>query len=105
MSAQLKPLESARFEPRRSLREDSALLPMVAPQILFVAEAAGRFEALPRVSSADESATSPKPWHRRLFEAIGAVLAPYPPPYLSRHLCRDIGIDWTPEPPVRNWPW
>src|SRR5262245_7913050 len=104
MSAQLKPLESARFEPCRSLRQDSVLLPMVAPQILFIAEAAGRYDS-PRVSASEAAPAARRRFHRHLFAVLGALLAPYPPPYLSKHLCRDICIDWSPEPKVRNWPW
>ena len=105
MSAQLKPLDSARFEPRRSLRGDSVLLPMIAPQILFIAKAASRLDASPHASAAEESAAPAHSWHRRLFAAVGTLFAPNEPPYLSEHLCKDIGLDWTPEPRVHNWPW
>ena len=46
------------------------------------------------------------PWYSRLAAAIGRLLEPRQPRYpLTEHLCRDIGLDWTPEPRVRTWPW
>ena len=103
MSAQLKHIDPVPFEPRRSLRDDALLLPIVTAQMLFVAEVANLEPR--REPRREETAPPPMPWPRRLLTALTGIFAPYQPQYLSEHLCRDIGLDWNPEPPVHNWPW
>jgi hypothetical protein len=112
-------LKSAEFTPetRLSARDDLARVPLIAPQLMII-EMAGHLD-LPRRTYWGERA-EPLPANRqepaadeprisgvrRLLGAIGQRLFPRPRlPRLSEHLCRDIGIDWTPEPPVRTWPW
>jgi hypothetical protein len=75
---------------------------MMNSQLLFMSEYAGRFEPqrapLPELPS--ESLL------RRLIVRIGRRLLPQtPPPYLSDHLCRDIGIEPMRKDPEVFWPW
>jgi hypothetical protein len=43
---------------------------------------------------------------RRLRSTVSRHLRQHsPPPCLSKHLCRDIGIEPPPERPERPWPW
>ena len=105
------PLKSAEFTPaeaRLSTRDNLARVPLIAP-----GEVSGYLE-LPRCSDWEAPAAAraqPAPAEPRisglrlLIAAIGGLLLHNPPPYLSKHLCRDIGIDWRPEPPVQTWPW
>jgi hypothetical protein len=84
--------------------DDAILLPRIATQALFTSVDAGRCNPPRREPwPAEERST---PWYSRLAAAIGRLLEPRQPRYpLSEHLCRDIGLEWTPEPPVRTWPW
>lgn len=113
----MKPhLKSAEFTPaeaRHSTRDYLARVPLIAPQLMVMGEVSRHLD-LPRCSywevpAAERAQPAPAEPRisvvRRLAAAIGGLLLYNPPPYLSKHLCRDIGIDWRPEPPVRNWPW
>ncbi len=42
---------------------------------------------------------------RRLQSRVSRRLRQHPPPPLSAHLCRDIGIDPPPKSQERPWPW
>ncbi len=43
---------------------------------------------------------------RRLGSAVRRRLRQHsPPPYFSKHLCRDIGIEPPPKQQERPWPW
>ena len=102
MNALTKPREIGRFEYSESRRDDAILLPLIATQTLFTSEDAGRNPPR-REPWVDEWGT---PWYSRLAAAIGRLLEPRQPRYpLTEHLCRDIGLDWKPEPRVRTWPW
>jgi len=108
MNALTKPCE---FEPAAanfSGRESAIPLPLIATQALFTAEDAVRSSPPRREPWADEpwKERPVTPWYRRLGGAIGRLLEPRPPRYpLTEHLCRDIGLEWRAEPPVRTWPW
>jgi hypothetical protein len=115
MKAQLKSAEFTPAEARLSTRDDLARVPLIAPQLMVIGELAGHLD-LPRRSYWEEAPPlpanrEPAPEEarvsglRRLLGAIGGLLLHNPPPFLSKHLCRDIGIDWRPEPPVQTWPW
>ena len=113
MKAQLKSAEFTPAEARLSTRDNLARVPLIAPQLMFVGEVSGYLD-LPRCSywevpAAERAQPAPAEPRisglRRLLGAIGGLLLHNPPPYLSKHLCRDIGIDWRPEPPVQTWPW
>lgn len=80
------------------------LLPLIATQTLFTSVDAGRHDPPRREPWLGEDLSAP--WYSRLAGAIGRLLEPRQPRYpLTEHLCRDIGLDWTPEPRVRTWPW
>lgn len=75
---------------------------MMNSQLLFMSEYAGRFD--PRRSPWPEA--PPESFLRRLIVRIGRRLRQHPPPpYLSDHLCRDIGIEPMPKPQELFWPW
>jgi hypothetical protein len=84
-------------------RRDSAIsLPLIATQ--FTSDDAGRCDPPRREPWRDKRPSTP--WYRRLAGAIGPLLEPRQPRHpLTEHLCRDIGLDWKPERPVRTWPW
>jgi hypothetical protein len=95
-----KPVRIDEDAARRTTREGVA--PMMNSQLLFMSEYAGRFDA-PRSRSPEAPSGSVL---RRLIVRIGRRLRPNPaPPYLSDHLCRDIGIEPMPKEPEVFWPW
>jgi len=107
MNAQTKPVRIDPVEARISAREDAVHLPLIAPQMLIIAEIAGRLDPPRRSYWPEESSPARPQRFRRLLAAIGRRLRPHSPPrHLSEHLCRDIGLEWIPpEPPPRFWPW
>jgi hypothetical protein len=75
---------------------------MMNSQLLFMSEYAARLES-PHARSAQAPSQSAL---RRLIVRIGRRLRPHsPPPYLSDHLCRDIGIEPMQKEPEVFWPW
>jgi hypothetical protein len=87
-----------------SHRGDAVFLPLIATQTLFTGEDAGRRD--PPRREPWRGGKPSTPWYRRLAGAFGRLLEPRQPRLpLTEHLCRDIGLDWTPERPVRTWPW
>jgi hypothetical protein len=73
---------------------------MITSQILF--EFFGRLAPTRyphRLEDRPESAL------RRLQSTVRRRLRQHPPPPLSAHLCRDIGIDPPPKSQERPWPW
>jgi hypothetical protein len=74
---------------------------MMNSQLLFMSEYAARIE--PARSRSPEAPS--ESFLRRLIVRIGRRLRPNPPPYLSAHLCRDIGIEPMPERQEVLWPW
>ena len=87
-----------------SRRGDAIPLPLIATQTLFTSVDAGRCDPPRREPWPGEELSAP--WYSRLAVAIGRFLEPRQPRYpLTEHLCRDIGLDWKPEPRVRTWPW
>ncbi len=75
---------------------------MMNSQLLFTSEYAGRFDP-PRARSPEAPSESVL---RRLIVRIGRRLRRHsPPPYLSDHLCRDIGIEPMPKSQELFWPW
>ena len=104
MNAFTKPNEFAAIESNISRRSDLAPLPLIATQALFTSVDAGHRDPPRRESWPGEELLAP--WYSRLAAAIGRALEPRKPRYpLTEHLCRDIGLDWKPEPRVRTWPW
>jgi hypothetical protein len=74
---------------------------MMNSQLLFMSEYAARID--PRRSRSPEAPSESV--LRRLIVRIGRRLRPNPPPYLSAHLCRDIGIEPMPKSRELFWPW
>jgi hypothetical protein len=103
VNALTKPLKFDAAETAVS-RGESALPPsLVTTQPLFTADYIRPLGPLRREPMPEERATRP-------FRSFGALVLRslwprHRPQYLSEHLCRDIGIEYTPEPPVRTWPW
>ena len=104
MNALTKPREFDPIDSNISRRDNAILLPLIATQSLFTAEDARRRDPPRREPWPGDERSAP--WYSRLAAAIGRLLEPRQPRYpLTEHLCRDIGLEWTPEPPVRTWPW
>jgi hypothetical protein len=104
MNALTKQRETDTVDSNLSRRGDAILLPLIATQTLFISEDAGRCEPPRREPWPGEERSTP--WYSRLAGAIGRLLEPRQPRYpLTEHLCRDIGLEWRPEPRVRSWPW
>lgn len=103
MNALTRPREIDAVEANSRRCDDAILLPLIATQALFISVDAGRRNPPRREPREGEPE---KPWYSRLAAAIGRMLEPRQPRYpLTEHLCRDIGLDWKPEPRVRTWPW
>ena len=103
MNALSKPIDFDAAETAIRRRDSAAPLPLVATQTLFTANYTRPLDPPRRVPMPEERATRP-------FRSFGALVLRslwprHRPQYLSEHLCRDIGLDWTPEPRVRTWPW
>ncbi len=104
MNALTKPREFDSVDSNISRRDDAILLPLIATHNLFTSVDAGRCTPPAREPWPGEERSAP--WYSRLAAAIGRLLEPRQPRYpLTEHLCRDIGLEWKPEPRVRNWPW
>ncbi len=104
MNALTNPREIDPVESNISRRDDDILLPLIATQTLFTSEDAGRCNPPRREPWPGEERSAP--WYSRLADRRRPLLEPRQPRYpLTEHLCRDIGLEWTPEPPVRTWPW
>jgi hypothetical protein len=87
-----------------SRRGDAVFSPLIATQSLFTSEDAGRRDQPRREPWRDDEPSAS--WYRRLGAMFLRLLEPHRPRYpLTEHLCRDIGLDWKPERPVRTWPW
>lgn len=103
MNALTKQREFAANDDNLSVRGEAMPLPLIATQSPFAAADACRADPPHRAPWPEEPTA---PWYLRLGAAIGRLLEPRKPRYpLTEHLCRDIGLDWTPEKPVRTWPW
>lgn len=103
MNALTKPLDLDAAEDAISCRESTVLLPLAATQTLFTADYTRPLGPPRREPMTEERAARP-------FRSFGALVMRslwprHRPQYLSEHLCRDIGIEYTPEPPVSMWPW
>jgi len=104
MNALTNPREIDPAEANISRRGDAIPLPLIATQTLFTSVDASRCDPARREPWPGEELSTP--WLSRLAAAIGRLLEPRQPRYpLTEHLCRDIGLDWKPEPRVRTWPW
>jgi hypothetical protein len=104
MNALTKYREVDPIDSNISRRDHAIPLPLIATQTLFTSEDAGRCDPPRREPWRDGQPSTP--WYRRFGAAIGRILEPRQPRYpITEHLCRDIGLDWTPEPRVRTWPW
>jgi hypothetical protein len=74
---------------------------MIASPLLFMAEYLGRFDPRRRQRTKGTVLTV-----RDGLAAVGRVFKQNPPPpYLSDHLCRDIGLEPTPKRQDWFWPW
>jgi hypothetical protein len=72
---------------------------MIASPLLFMAEYLGRFGTRPRTKATALTV-------RDGLSAVGRVFKQNPPPpYLSDHLCRDIGLEPPPKRQEWFWPW
>jgi hypothetical protein len=104
MNALTKLREIETVDSNISSRSDGILLPLIATQTLFTSVDASRCDPPRREPWPGEEPSAP--WYSRVAGAIGRMLEPRQPRYpLTEHLCRDIGLDWKPEPRVRTWPW
>jgi hypothetical protein len=102
VNALTKPLEFDAAETAVSRRDSAAPLPLIATQMLFTADYTRPLNPPRREPRPDVRATQPL----RSFALVMRRLWPrHRPHHLSEHLCRDIGIEYIPEPPVRTWPW
>ena len=104
MNALTRPNEFDAIEANISRRGEAIPLPLIATRALFTSVDAGRCDPPRREPWPGEELSAP--WYSRIVAAIGRALEPRKPRYpLTEHLCRDIGLDWKPEPRVRTWPW
>jgi uncharacterized protein YjiS (DUF1127 family) len=102
MNAPMKSLQFERQDARRSLSDDLAVLVTSASPV--VAGYAERLEIQRRREPEPERPARSPAW--RLFVTLGRGLRPRRRlPYLSEHLCRDIGIEYRPRADRPFWTW